>query len=147
MFENILCPTDFETPSAQAVDAAIEMAKAFGGSVTLVHVFDAPVYAQSGVPFAPVVDMGPTVERAARSALDAAVLDAKRRLPRVSGILRRGRPWEEILIAAKEARSDLIVMATHGRRGLPRAVLGSVAEKVVRLSPIPVLTVRGPSSD
>ncbi len=50
-------------------------------------------------------------------------------------------PWEEVLNAAKELNADLIVMGTHGRRGLERALLGSVAEKVVRMARIPVLTV------
>jgi len=58
-------------------------------------------------------------------------------------VLRTGVPWEEILDTAKKLDVGLIVMGTHGRRGLPRAILGSVAEKVVRLSPVPVLTVRG----
>ena len=61
----------------------------------------------------------------------------------ISGQLRRGVPWECVLETAKETKADLIVMGTHGRKGLARALMGSVAEKVVRLSPIPVLTVRG----
>jgi nucleotide-binding universal stress UspA family protein len=56
-------------------------------------------------------------------------------------MLREGRPWEAILEAAREVRADLIVMGTHGRHGLVRTLLGSVTEKVVRTSPVPVLVV------
>ena len=55
-----------------------------------------------------------------------------------------GVEWEQILEVVKARNADLIVMGTHGRRGLSRLFLGSVAEKVVRISPVPVLTIRGP---
>jgi nucleotide-binding universal stress UspA family protein len=138
----ILCPTDFEPSSSRAIDMAVELARRVGASITLVHVYDSPVYAYSGVPFMPVVDTAAPIEKAAQAALDAAVEDLKRRIENPRGILRRGRAWEEILATAKETEADLIVMGTHGRRGLPHALLGSVAEKVVRLSPVPVLTAR-----
>jgi nucleotide-binding universal stress UspA family protein len=60
---------------------------------------------------------------------------------RTEGILASGEPWRAILAKARELDCDLILMGTHGRRGLERALVGSVAEKVVRLSPIPVLTI------
>jgi len=72
----------------------------------------------------------------------AAVARLGDRIETVATALRSGRPWEEILAAAREGNADLIVIGTHGRKGLPRALLGSVAEKVVRMSPVPVLTVR-----
>ena len=58
-------------------------------------------------------------------------------------LLRTGSPWEQVLGAATEVKAGLIVMGTHGRRRLERALLGSVAEKVVRMSRVPVLTVHG----
>ena len=61
--------------------------------------------------------------------------------PRATEETARGVPWREILASIERHRPDLVVMGTHGRRGLPRMVLGSVAEKIVRMSPIPVLTV------
>jgi nucleotide-binding universal stress UspA family protein len=145
ILRRILCPVDFELPSNRAVELAVELAGRVGASLTLVHVYDAPVYAYSGVPFMPVVDAAAPIEKAAQASLDAAVADVKRRVD-ARGILRRGRAWEEILATAKEIDADLIVMGTHGRRGLPHAVLGSVAEKVVRLSDAPVLTVRSGDS-
>jgi nucleotide-binding universal stress UspA family protein len=60
--------------------------------------------------------------------------------------LRAGRAWKCILDEIREGNVDLVVMGTHGRHGLPRLVLGSVAEKVVRLSPVAVMTVRGSDS-
>ena len=136
---NILCATDFGPCSKGALDAALALAKADGGSVTLVHVFDAPVY--PGPPFMPLNDGGPEVERTARGELAAAVADAKTKLESVRGVLRRGRAWEEVIAVAVDMRADLVVLGTHGRQGFPRAILGSVAERVVRLSPVPVLTV------
>jgi nucleotide-binding universal stress UspA family protein len=73
----------------------------------------------------------------------AAVLPALRaRHPGVEGLVRVGVPWEQILAAAAEVSAELVVVGTHGRRGLAHVVLGSVAERVVQLSPVPVLTVR-----
>jgi len=62
-------------------------------------------------------------------------------------VLNSGIAWERILETAKMVEAGLIVMGTHGRRGVPRAFLGSVAERVVRLSPVPVLTIREPVAD
>jgi nucleotide-binding universal stress UspA family protein len=136
---NILCATDFGPSSKGAVSLSLSLAKAFGGAVTLIHVFDAPVY--PGAPFMPLNDAGPQVEKEARRELDAVVTEAKAQVDGTRGVLRRGRPWEEIIAMAVDMRADLVVLGTHGRRGLPRAILGSVAERVVRLSPVPVLTV------
>jgi nucleotide-binding universal stress UspA family protein len=66
----------------------------------------------------------------------------QQKLPQAKAILRSGVPWREILSAVEDVAADLVVMGTHGRRGVSHALLGSVAEKIVRLSPVPVLTVR-----
>ena len=92
----------------------------------------------------PLNDTGPQVEREARRELDAAVTEARAQMDRVRGVLRRGRPWEEIIAMAADIKTDLIVVGTHGRQGLPHAILGSVAERIVRLSEVPVLTVPCP---
>jgi nucleotide-binding universal stress UspA family protein len=136
---NILCATDFGPASKGAVAFSLALAKAFGGSVTLVNVYDAPIYA--GPPMMPLNDAGPQIEKEARKELDQATAEAKTQLDAVRGVLRRGRPWEEVIALAAEMRADLVVVGTHGRRGLPHAILGSVAERVVRLCPVPVLTV------
>jgi nucleotide-binding universal stress UspA family protein len=143
-FRRILCATNFDPASDRALKLAEDLARKTGALLTLVHVYDAPVYAYSGVPFMPIVDAAPAIEKAAQGALDAAVTDVRARIPEVRCALRRGQAWEEILKEATEGHADLVVLGTHGRRGLPHAILGSVAEKVVRLCPVPVLTVRAP---
>jgi len=70
-----------------------------------------------------------------------------RDVPLVSAKIRQGVPYEQILAAAKESGADLIVMGTRGRTGIAHVMLGSVAEKVFRLSPVPVLTVRHPERE
>jgi nucleotide-binding universal stress UspA family protein len=136
-FKNILVPIDFQSGSDRALDHALAFAPRFEANVTLVHAYSLqpPAYAP-GVAW-PSVDFADAAQRA----LDASVRAAKERYPRVEGILVRGEPWEVILATAKDRAADLIVMGTHGRRGIPRLLIGSVAEKVVRLAPIPVLTV------
>lgn len=144
MFRNILVAIDLEpdSASARAVDLAIDLAKALGATLTLVnvHEFPAVAYPHAAVNFA---SLQASVLEAAGGALVAFADSVRDRFPAAKSVLRRGRPWEEILAAAVDVDADLIVIGTHGRRGLSRALLGSVAEKVVRVSPVPVLTVRG----
>ncbi len=86
--------------------------------------------------------------KAAKKELEASMTLAKTKAnySNIEPLLASGPPWEQILQVAKERGADLIVMGTHGRRGLSHALLGSVAEKVVRISPIPVLTVGTPDA-
>jgi nucleotide-binding universal stress UspA family protein len=84
------------------------------------------------------------VEKSAREAFDALLAEVSSRRQNVAGVLKHGMSWREILATAEEMRADVVILGTHGRRGIPRAVLGSVAEKVVRMSPVPVLTIPGP---
>ncbi len=144
MFRNILVATDLasDPASARAVDLAVDLATKLGATLTLVHVHEFPAVAQphAAVNFAA---FQASVLEAAGGALVALADSVRGRVPEAKAVLRRGRPWEEILAAADELRADLIVIGTHGRRGVSRALLGSVAEKVVRMSPLPVLTVGG----
>jgi len=144
-FEHILVPIDFEPQSREALAVAMDLSRKLGSKITLMHAYELPAYAYTGMAFTGVDLLGP-VEDEARKMLEHELARAKEKLPadRVDAVLRRGVAWQEILAAAKEARCDLVVMGTHGRHGLPRALLGSVAERVVRLSPIAVLTVRTP---
>jgi nucleotide-binding universal stress UspA family protein len=135
-FRHILVPTDFGEASNHALDLALEMAEKFGSKITLVHAYDVPVPYFEGLSWP--VD---SLETEARRALDDAYASAKARYPRVGAVLGRGPAWELTLETARERGADLIVMGTHGRRGVSRALLGSQAERVVRLSPVPVLTV------
>jgi len=138
-FRHILVPIDFGEPSEEAVDLALALAARFDASVTLLHVVSMPPYYYSayaeGLAF-PVEEM----ETRAKAALDDAVAKANAKYPRTRGSVTAGHPPEQILAAITSSGADLVVMGTHGRRGVSRVLLGSVAEKVVRHSPVPVLT-------
>ena len=139
-FQHILVPIDFGDASAAALDMALELAGKFGSKVTVLH--------STWYPPAAYEDFTrglawPTDELAARftKELAAVVAKAKTKHPDVEAAVVTGETWERIVETATERGADLIVMGTHGRRGLSRAFVGSVAEKVVRLSPVPVMTV------
>jgi len=140
--KHILVPTDFAEPSDRALGTALELARAFDSRVTLLHVWSIPNMGYAESLTWPIEDM----QRAARTSLDAAVEAARKRYPKVEGVLREGLEWRQILEVVSDLGCDLIVMGTHGRHGLPRLVLGSVAEKVVRLSTVPVLSI-GPGKE
>jgi nucleotide-binding universal stress UspA family protein len=141
-FKSILVPTDFGEASGRAVDAAIALAEKFQSHVTLIHSTSLPASALSA--YAEGL-YWPTEEMisAAQKELDTTVLKAQGRYPDVEGVVVNREPWQAILDFAQTHQADLIVMGTHGRRGLSRVFLGSVAERVVRFSPVPVLTVGG----
>ena len=140
---NILVPTDFGESSQRALDHAVELAKKFDAKLTLLHSFEVPGYAYVGLGTT-TVDYFALMEESARKCLEDALRDLKAKLPSSVAVFRKGFAWQQTLLACEEAGSDLIVMGTHGRQGLSHALIGSVAEKVVRLSPVPVLTVREP---
>jgi nucleotide-binding universal stress UspA family protein len=143
-FQHILVPIDFGDVSERALTRALDLACDLDAKVTIVHVMQTPpnYYAIYAEGLAWPVD---ELEGAAKKALDDALVVAKKRYPalssRVEAVLLMGAPRVQIVEAAAERKADLIVIGTHGRRGLVRAFLGSVAESVVRTSPIPVLTV------
>jgi nucleotide-binding universal stress UspA family protein len=138
----ILVATDFSESARPALDLAVEMARKFEADLTLVHCWEAPSYSYGGGLYVPV-DLITPIEKGASRALEEALTELKKRLPAAKGMLRSGSAWEEILAAATEIHADLIVVGTHGRRGLNRMLLGSVAEKVVRMARVPVLSVHG----
>lgn len=137
---NILVPTDFSASSEHALDYAVDLATKLDAKVHLLSVVGIPSY---GVP-----ELGVGVTAAM---MDDMIGDTQRALdnlarPRqhIAGtFVRAGDARDVILQTAEELNDDLIVMGTHGRRGISRALLGSVTEMIVRTSPIPVLTVRG----
>lgn len=137
--KHLLVPTDFSETAARALFVGIDLARMFGARVTLLHVWAIPATAYSEGIYFPVDE----VERAARDALEEVHARARSEYPNVDAILRMGLDYMEILEVVKEHEVDFVCMGTHGRRGLTRILLGSVAERVVRLCPVPVLTVRG----
>lgn len=141
-WKRIWCAVDFEEPSRAAMELAAELAKRFEAELTLVHVVVPPPAAASDV----LVSSRGLAEIAAEEneqALGRWRADAERRAgrPARSRVL-IGDPVAEIVRHAGEERCDLLVVGTHGRKGIPRLVLGSVAERVARQSPCPVLLVR-----
>lgn len=136
----ILVPTDFSACSEQAARYAAMIAQAFKARVLLVHVVEPLTYGMSEA--FNVSDHFVTLKAIAGSLLEEAHRRlAKRGIP-VEADLLTGVPYREILQKSRRAGADLIVMGTHGRTGVEHFLLGSVAEKVVRLSSCPVVTVR-----
>jgi nucleotide-binding universal stress UspA family protein len=141
-FKHILVPIDFGETSQTVVDVALELARRFGSQLTLIHVYQTPVYFYEGVTYATTEVFGP-IEEVARNQLERTLREVQTRIPTAKAMLGHGAPALEILAAIDDLHADLVVMGTHGRTGVGRAIFGSVAEKVVRHSPAPVLTFRG----
>ncbi len=142
----ILVPIDFSEPSRVAFEYAVELARPFGASVDVIHVWEAPSFVpfgsglDAGVSSVPLLEM---VRKNAEAAVEQFVSDATKRGSAVrASRAELGSPALTIADAAKTGHYDLIVMGTHGRTGLSRTLIGSVAERVVRHAPCPVLTVR-----
>ena len=139
IFSKILCPIDFERDSMDALELACALAKQNSATISLLTVIGEPIVPNPELPPLPIV---PNTEFEA---------DMRRRLETLARDRRSGVQFEifvasgnaapEILNLAAERKIDLIVMGTHGRRGVKHFLLGSVAERVVRESPVPVLTI------
>lgn len=135
---HILVPTDFSAPSQQAMTYAFELAQKVGAKLSLLHVIEVPVYAIEV--YLPLQDL----EQDARRGLARLLPEAEAAHVDVTRLVAMGVPYEKILETATAEQVDLIVMATHGRTGLRHLAMGSVAERVVRMAPCPVLTIRSP---
>jgi nucleotide-binding universal stress UspA family protein len=142
-FKTIVVGTDFQASSQRAVALAANLAQASGGELVVVHTFELPTYGYSGMEMS-AVDWVTPMQDAAKQSLNALVAELTQRGSKARGVLGVGAAWEQILHVAKDVKADLVVVGTHGRVGMLHALLGSVAEKVVRMCPLPVLTVRGP---
>jgi len=142
-FQHVLVATDFGSSSQRAVHVAAELAKRLMARFTVLHVIheSLPVYAMEA-PLAMAMDSPETRERSAKLELDSFLESLANAGAPCAGVVRFGEPAQEIVACAEEAGCDVIVVGTHGRRGLTRWLLGSVAEKLVRSSHVPVLTVR-----
>src|SRR5258708_2079402 len=135
----ILHPTDFSERSQHAFWLACSLAQDYGARLIVLHVVAAPavVYVEGMVPPNPAELRAAAQEELDRFQAPRADVRAERRLT-------EGDAVEETLRVAQEANADLIVMGTHGRTGLERLLMGSVAEQVVRRASCPVLTVKAP---
>lgn len=141
MFERILVPTDFSACADEALEVAIELARKFESHLTLVHACEPPTYAYMGMMTTPL-DLVTPVQDAAREALRQAADVLRTKHPSSEALLLFGVASLELVTAIESNKADLVVMGTHGRTGLTHVLLGSIAERLVRTSPVPVLTVR-----
>jgi nucleotide-binding universal stress UspA family protein len=143
-FRRILYASDFSPASRPAFRRALDLARANRGTLTVAHVYSTIVPLMGeGLATAPVYQRWIDDVRAdAERRLNGLVAQAKKGGVRVKGLLLEGVPHDRILRAARSTRADLIVLGTHGRTGLGRVILGSVAARVVALASCPVLTVR-----
>ena len=147
MSRRVLHPTDFSKASGAAFTRAIAEAKQNRSELVLVHVL-APVIPMAGAGegyLAPSVyeQMSKSARAWAQKQMDRLLDKAKTARVRARGLLLEGVAHEQIARSAKRQRADLIVMGTHGRTGVARFFLGSVAARVAATAPCPVLTVRG----
>jgi len=145
--KKLLLPTDFSEYSQFSLKYAAALAESFAAKVYVLHVHES--YPQ-GALFEGMVydaDVAAKVEAGARRDLDAVVAQLTTRQIQAEPVFTSGQPYLQILRLAEELEVDLIVMATHGRRGISHLIFGSNAEKVVRLSPCPVLTVKHPDHE
>jgi universal stress protein A len=139
----ILTPTDFSEYSRQALTYAHELSQTFGAKLLLLHVVELPAYPVEVVlPSAQGRTLLDDLERQARLDLTHLLPKAKHPKVEVMCLVAVGAPYYKIVEVAEAEKVDLIVMATHGRTGLGHLVLGSVAERVVRMASCPVLTMR-----
>lgn len=142
-FRNVLCPIDFSEDSKRAVERAAELVAPGGAGITLLHVIE-PAITFSGLPLSE--NQLQQVDRRATHELAGwgSALSSKATVP-VNTDIRIGRPGAQILDALEaDPTFDLVIMGSHGRTGIPRVLLGSVAEKVLRHAACPVLIVRSP---
>jgi nucleotide-binding universal stress UspA family protein len=142
----ILHPSDFSRASGMAFAKAVEMARTNGAELLLVHVLVPSVPMTGEGYLSPKVyeEIEATARAHAQKALDALSAKAKKAGARVKTLLLQGGvPHEQIIRAARAKHADLIAIGTHGRTGLAKLFLGSVAGRVVSTASCPVLTVRG----
>jgi len=144
MYKRILVPVDGSETSNRALVAALQLARESDGGVRIVHLLDEMIYF-TGYEYSAVVleEVRKQAQKCVDDALEmakAAGVPADSRLLDVAG----ARLGEVVAEQARDFDADLVVVGTHGRRGISRVVMGSGAEEVIRLAPVPVLAVRAP---
>ncbi len=143
--KKVLVPVDFSKDSFRAAEYARTFAQPFDAQLVLLHVIEPIYYASPADMYAASPNLALLIEeqrKAAETQLQQLADKLSRQGSRVQTLLKSGSPAQVIADTAKRIKADLIIMATHGRTGLAHVLLGSVAERVVRLAPCPVLTVR-----
>ncbi len=147
LYAHIVIATDFSPSAEFALAHGVALAQRFGSKITVVHAFSIPLVSPAAGAVVPNEDVVLALSEAANRNLDAVVARVVAKGLECEGMLRVGFPDDEVLAAADARGSSLIVVGTHGRRGVRRLLLGSVAENILRRSKVPVLVVRDPACD
>ena len=144
--KNILFPTDFSEGASHALSYAVDLAKTYGAKLYVMNVIhDIDLSSNMHIPHRSVDIMYSEFEASAKKALEKLCISVQDECKTTESIVLRGIPYEEILKYIPVKDIDLIIMATHGRKGLDRVLFGSTTERVVRNSSCPVLTIRMPA--
>lgn len=142
----ILVPTDFSEPARVALDHALELAEAFGASLTILHAYHLVIpmsVPPTGGGFRMPGRVARELRQRAQSAVDA-LMEAHARPGRtLRARALESPPAQAILAEVERIPADLVIMGTHGRTGIAHLLLGSVARRIVQMAPCPVLTLRG----
>lgn len=148
--KKILVATDFSEPSDAALAYGRELARTFSASLTVLHIADnilTRAYGADGIVLADP-ELQREIETSAQRQVDAVLFDEDRKMLGAVGlVITSNSPSAAIVTYARDAAIDLIVMGTHGRGAIAQLLMGSVAERVVRIAPCPVLTVRHPEHE
>ncbi|MGW8272497.1 MAG: universal stress protein [Thermodesulfovibrionales bacterium] len=141
--KKILCPTDFLEGSRSAVQYAVDLAKKYEATLYLLHVMhDLEKATGWYIPHVTVDELYKDIEAGAEKQIEKLFAEELRGFKAVEHRIVKGIPADEIIKFGEEIGADIIVMGTHGRKGIDRIIFGSTAERVVKSSKIPVLTVR-----
>jgi universal stress protein A len=144
----ILVPTDFSEPAKRAEDAAIELARRLGSEILLLHVsVEAPLYNEGMRGLVEPRQVYEAQRVWAETTLAARAAEIRAKGVSAHADIRSGVAVDQILRAAEDPDVEMIVIGTHGRGGLSRLFLGSVADRIVRVAPCPVMTVRPPGGE
>ena len=147
--KNILVATDFSKPSDVALAYGRDLARSYGSALNVLHVADNAFLLFGGDPATTFVpDQQAEIERSAREQLEELITDDDRTMLHARSVVVTAVGVAQAIVDYASAHAcDLIVMGTHGRGAMAHLLMGSVAERVVQLSPCPVLTVRSPERE
>ena len=147
--KKICVPTDFSDEAHHALRYAVTFAEQFNAQVHLLHIVQdiMPTVPEPGLAILPTEEIIQNLEQGATEGLRKVLGGEWSNKLDVVRVVRHGVPFHEICQYAKDEEVDLLVLGTHGRSGIAHFLLGSVAERVVRSSPCPVLTIRHPEHE
>jgi nucleotide-binding universal stress UspA family protein len=142
-FKTILFAIDFSQSSDYAFQYALSLAKKYDARLLIIHVINEPVDLRGFyVPHISFEKLEQEIEAGAKKMMEKFCRNQIKDFNKYETIIVPGIPYDEIIKTGEEQSADLIIMGTHGRTGLDHVLFGSTAEKVVRKSPVPVMTIR-----